>query len=355
MAFDFSKLSMDPMFQVGLSLMSRPTPGGAMDLGGGFNQGMKNVTLFKEAEQRSRYQDMVMARVQAEMAAKQAAQARAEERQRQLGAYIQTLPPGQRAIAAANPEEFIKQQAKSMFEKGTTLEQNAQAAGLTPGTPEYQQFIANEVQGVLSPSAMEQQLKIAGEEARITTEAEAATRAAERQAKYQEELLQKQGSQQRATQAEGAKGAMLEELIEEAKANANIWSTGFLGQRLQDVGGTQAMNLASTLSTIKANLGFDKLQAMRDASPTGGALGQVSERELAFLQDVWGSLNQAQTREQFVKSLDRVKEAVTASWERVYDAYADEYGEPHPDDPRVKDVSGQTTAPPQGNDPLGIL
>ena len=90
-------------------------------------------------------------------------------------------------------------------------------------------------------------------------------------------------------------------------------------------------------------------------TPTGGALGQVSERELAFLQDVWGSLNQAQTREQFVKSLDRVKEAVTASWERVYDAYADEYGEPHPDDPRVKDVSGQTTAPPQGNDPLGIL
>ena len=52
------------------------------------------------------------------------------------------------------------------------------------------------------------------------------------------------------------------------------------------VPGTEAQATAAKLDTIKANIGFDKLQKMRDASPTGGALGQVSERELGFLQSL---------------------------------------------------------------------
>ena len=48
---------------------------------------------------------------------------------------------------------------------------------------------------------------------------------------------------------------------------------------------------------------------MRAASPTGGALGQVSERELGFLQSVIGSLEQSQGREQFLENLGRVEGA----------------------------------------------
>src|SRR5690606_36603495 len=65
-------------------------------------------------------------------------------------------------------------------------------------------------------------------------------------------------------------------------------TTGFIGDALSETGSTGANNLRALLGTIKANAGFDRLQAMRDSSPTGGALGQVSERELAFLQSTIG-------------------------------------------------------------------
>ena len=77
----------------------------------------------------------------------------------------------------------------------------------------------------------------------------------------------------------------------------NGWSTGF-ASFLSSIPGTEAQALKNNLATIKANIGFDKLQAMRDASPTGGALGQVSERELGFLQSVFGSLDQSQSAEE---------------------------------------------------------
>ena len=74
-------------------------------------------------------------------------------------------------------------------------------------------------------------------------------------------------------------------------------STGY-GAFLKGVPGTDAKALDSLFETIRANIGFDKLQAMREASPTGGALGQVSDRELKSLQAVFGNLDQAQSADQ---------------------------------------------------------
>src|SRR5690606_12965851 len=73
------------------------------------------------------------------------------------------------------------------------------------------------------------------------------------------------------------------------------WTTGVMGQALQNVGGTGARDLAALIDTIKANAGFAELNAMRQQSPTGGALGQVTERELAFLQATIGNLEQSQS------------------------------------------------------------
>ena len=74
------------------------------------------------------------------------------------------------------------------------------------------------------------------------------------------------------------------------------FTTGF-GAYLKSLPESDAKSLDTTLETIRANIGFDKLQAMRDASPTGGALGQVSERELSSLQAVFGNLDQSQKEE----------------------------------------------------------
>jgi hypothetical protein len=43
---------------------------------------------------------------------------------------------------------------------------------------------------------------------------------------------------------------------------------------------------------------------MREASPTGGALGAVSERELALLQSSMGALSNDMSEEELTKTLD---------------------------------------------------
>ncbi len=72
-----------------------------------------------------------------------------------------------------------------------------------------------------------------------------------------------------------------------------LLSTGPFGQILGNISGTSANRLDSMLSTIRANTSFDRLQAMRAASPTGGALGAVSDTELRLLQNSIGALERS--------------------------------------------------------------
>ena len=71
--------------------------------------------------------------------------------------------------------------------------------------------------------------------------------------------------------------------------------------------GTTGANLRSTVETIKANLGFDRLQQMRDASPTGGALGQVAVKELDALQSSVSSLDLNQSPDRLRNNLEQIK------------------------------------------------
>jgi hypothetical protein len=108
-----------------------------------------------------------------------------------------------------------------------------------------------------------------------------------------------------------AQNAIVVEDIDRALATTSWASTGPMAaaKDLPIFGGiTPAGQMESLLSTIEANVGFDKLQAMREASPTGGALGSVTERELAFLQSVFGSLRQDTSEENVRYNLTRLRE-----------------------------------------------
>ena len=85
--------------------------------------------------------------------------------------------------------------------------------------------------------------------------------------------------------------------------------TGMVGSATKGIPGTPAHNFGETLSTIEANIGFDKLQAMRDASKTGGALGSIAVEELRMLQAVFGSVKQSQSEEQLRYNLMRLHNA----------------------------------------------
>lgn len=89
---------------------------------------------------------------------------------------------------------------------------------------------------------------------------------------------------------------------------SGLFSTGFLGDLTKAVAGTPAYDLAQTLLTIQANVGFDRLQEMRNNSPTGGALGAISDKETALLQAVNGALAQGQSKDQFKANLQRIRD-----------------------------------------------
>jgi hypothetical protein len=103
----------------------------------------------------------------------------------------------------------------------------------------------------------------------------------------------------------------IDKLIPQLDEDIASWwpsnKAGFVGSLLSNIAGTEARDFESRLTTIKANIGFDKLQAMRDASPTGGALGQVSEMELRQLNASMGNLENSQSPEQLRENLLAVR------------------------------------------------
>lgn len=87
----------------------------------------------------------------------------------------------------------------------------------------------------------------------------------------------------------------------------NQGTAGLIGKVSSFIPQTPAYNLEKKIDSVKAALGFDTLQAMRDASPTGGALGQVAVRELEFLQAKVASLDVGQSPEQLKQHLREVQ------------------------------------------------
>lgn len=102
------------------------------------------------------------------------------------------------------------------------------------------------------------------------------------------------------------KGDRLIKQIEGAIDDTSIWTTGTLGAFLKYIPGLKAADMQSIITTITANIGFDKLQDMRLQSPTGGALGQVAIQELEALQASIANLQQSQSPTQMKANLQMV-------------------------------------------------
>ena len=133
--------------------------------------------------------------------------------------------------------------------------------------------------------------------------------------------------------ASDVKTDLIDDTIDQAIDQTGAWTAGFLGSATSWVPGTPAHNLENTLSTVKSNIGFDKLQEMRNNSPTGGALGQVSEFENKLLQSVWGALEQSQSPGQLKENLEKVRKQSRESWDRIKEAYKKDYGVEYGGDP----------------------
>jgi len=101
--------------------------------------------------------------------------------------------------------------------------------------------------------------------------------------------------------------------VKELDKKVSGWTTG-AGSLLGGLPATEARDFKAELDTLKANIAFGELTAMREASKTGGALGQVSERELALLTATRGALDPAQSPANFRTQLKKVGDSL-ARWE----------------------------------------
>lgn len=97
-------------------------------------------------------------------------------------------------------------------------------------------------------------------------------------------------------------------MIDGALANAKKFSTtGAVGAGMRRIPGSDAYNLGAQVDAIKSRIGFDTLADMRRASPTGGALGQVSDMENKLLAAAYGSLDPNQSPAELQKNLMEVR------------------------------------------------
>lgn len=88
-----------------------------------------------------------------------------------------------------------------------------------------------------------------------------------------------------------------------------------------------AANALSDYNTLLTTAGFQELQAMRDASPTGGALGQVAVEENRMLQKSAFSSSRTQSEAKFKQAVRDYISRLERSRSRVVGAYERQFGE----------------------------
>lgn len=109
--------------------------------------------------------------------------------------------------------------------------------------------------------------------------------------------------------------------------------------------GTPAYNLNNLLDTIRANIALDKLQKMREASPTGGALGNVSDFENKLLQATAGKLDVTMSQPDFELNANRLLDQYNKV---INEGIPDDGSFDNPSDQRARGT--RKAAPPPGDD-----
>lgn len=109
--------------------------------------------------------------------------------------------------------------------------------------------------------------------------------------------------------------------------------SGMLGPKMSQIPGTDAYSGAQKLENLQTRSFVTEIQRMRTASPTGGAVGNVTEREMGALSNIQASLKlglkEAELRKQlkqYIDSADRALRTIPNEYARTY-GYKGEFDE----------------------------
>ncbi len=113
------------------------------------------------------------------------------------------------------------------------------------------------------------------------------------------------------------------------------------------VPGTDPANFKARLETLKSQVAFGVLQNMRNNSKTGGALGQVSDKEGQLLMNNLAALDRAQSSKEFEEALGRIVKYTDEAKDRLREAYNLKHGS-------QTQYQGPERRQGGGSDPLGL-
>lgn len=105
--------------------------------------------------------------------------------------------------------------------------------------------------------------------------------------------------------------------VEEAREMVN-WKTVGVGSYMDALPETKARAFKGKLTQLKANIAFQTLMKIKSQSVTGGALGQVSERELELLFSNLGSLDAGMSQADLNKVLDGIENHLKSSTTAIH-------------------------------------
>jgi hypothetical protein len=303
----------------GQGLMQAGTPGG--NFGAGLMQGAQFYDATQDRKRARSLEELRIDLLRQEQEAQRAANTKAAEQQRVTMDYINSLPPEQQGFAMAFPDQAAELIRKQQFPEAPEVK-------LTDDQREYQMAVDQGYTGNFFQYLTD--IKKAGAQNVTTTihnkdygTIPPGFRLREGQdGVYMEAVPGSPAATEAAAASkkkEGLKAAQAQSAdivtqdigraIEKIESSPG-WTTGFVGNALKGIGGTEAGNVRALLDTVEANTAFDRLQEMRNASPTGGALGSITERELSLLAATRGALQQSQDGKQLVFNLKRLNNVI---------------------------------------------
>jgi len=273
----------------------------------------------------------------------------AKEQQDAIDAAIAQMPPEQqelaRALAETNPDLFSQNIAQRL--SGGSSLQGALQEYVDQGlmTPEQAELVA-----MMEQTNPEAAVKRAGEIVDASNETfkvdqtytRNVTESTDKVIAFAERSLQL---------LREIRPALLQEtngdegLVKNLLQQASDTGLAFAASDRYPLAGTKAKQLAALLKSNEAENAFGRLQQMRDESPTGGALGPVSNYEIEFLISAGGNLGFGQGAEalegQLMRIIERAQNLQQSRVSQFQDYYAARGGNLLP-------VAKQAAAAPAG-------
>lgn len=244
----------------------------------------------------------------------------------------ESLQIANQMIAAGIPEQQVDAFLQQRMNPGGSAPQGGQPAAMAP-------------QGPSAPGAgvpmRPSEAQVAGEQERARQQAQLDYLPARQQVEAQGAGLREGAVQDSRTAAErraelplarssteNAKNglARMAQTAREIRDNPALSRiTGVMGQ-VPDMPGSDAANVRAQLeNTLRSQVGFGVLQAMRDASKTGGALGQVSNIENILLQENLAALANTQSADALRDQLDKIIQYAEDAQTRLDRAFRETY------------------------------